>query len=86
MSDTTKHNVIHGVFYKLLPSGVLKFNPKVYTWHIPKKLRGKINKHDAVLVETQTGYAKILVTGFSYLSDDEQATITCRVVAKLKNQ
>lgn len=41
--------------------GSLKLNPKHYYWHIPKKLRGAIEKGDIVLVDSKDNQAKVLV-------------------------
>ena len=57
------NNIVKAVHIRLNKSNQMYVKKKEFYWHIPKKLMGKINKGDLLLVKANNGISRVIATG-----------------------
>jgi Family of unknown function (DUF5839) len=66
--------------------GTLKLRAKRYKWHIPKKLRGKIQKGDIVAVEAKKSNKKPVLVVDVCREEFEETGISYKRVVRVLNK
>lgn len=66
--------------------GTLKLRPKCYTWHIPKKLRGKIQKGDIVAVKSKKSNKKPVLVIDIFREEFEETGVSYKRVVRVLNK